>query len=105
MTSHALGDLTISRVIEVERPELDPFTFFPDCTEAALAPHRDWLVPRFFDPTDKKLIPAVQSYLIHSPHHTILIDTCIGEHKERTFSEAWHMRSNSAYLNNLAAAG
>ncbi len=105
MASHALGDLAINRVIEVEGPELDPFTFFPDCTEAALAAHRDWLVPRFFDPIAKKLILAVQSYLVRSPQHTILIDTCIGEHKERGFSEAWHMRSNSAYLANLAAAG
>lgn len=105
MTQHALGQVTIDRVLEVEGPELDPLTFFPDCTEAILARHMGWLAPRFYDPVAKKLILAIQSYLVRTPHHTILIDTCIGEHKERKFSEAWHMRRDSAYLANLADAG
>ena len=51
------------------------------------------------------MIFAIQSYLLHTKHHTILIDSCIGEDKERTRFPAWNLRTNTDYIAKLAAAG
>jgi glyoxylase-like metal-dependent hydrolase (beta-lactamase superfamily II) len=101
----AIGDSEILRVIETEQPEFEPTRFYPDCTWEMLEPHRGWLEPRFLDPATRKLVFAIQSYVVRTPQHTILIDSCVGEHKERSYSPDWHMRSGTRYLAGLAAAG
>lgn len=64
-----------------------PHTFlFPDLPESALAPHMEWLAPRFF--TDGGLMRlAIQAFVVRTPHHTIIVDTCIGNDKERPVEE------------------
>ncbi len=47
----------------------------------------------------------MQSYLVRTPHHTILVDTCVGNHKPRPARPAWHMRTSEQYERNLAATG
>ena len=48
---------------------------------------------------------AIQSHLVRFGGKTILIDACIGEHKQRPMRPHWHQRSNTPYLANLAACG
>lgn len=105
MSPFQLGDVSVTRVLETEGPEFDPTAFYPDCNWAHLEPHRAWLEPRFLDPASRKLKLAIQSYIVRTPHHTVLVDSCVGEHKERRYSADWNMRSGTAYLANLAAAG
>ncbi len=100
-----LGEISVQRVIDLEGPEFDPSYLLPDATPEALAPHLDWLMPRFLDPATGKLILAIQTYVVRTRHHTILIDTCVGEDKERRFAPDWNMRSGTGYLADLAAAG
>lgn len=104
-TSRMLGDIRIDRVLESEEPEFPLFTFFPDATVEALAPHRSWMEPRFLEPGTDKIIAAVQSYVVRTKHHTILIDTCVGNHKPRRFWPAWNMRESERYLKGLADIG
>ena len=60
-----------------------PHTFlFPDLTDADFAPHMPWLAPRFFSPEGQMLL-AVQAFVVRTPHHTIVVDTCVGNDKER----------------------
>jgi glyoxylase-like metal-dependent hydrolase (beta-lactamase superfamily II) len=42
---------------------------------------------------------------VRTPHHNILIDACVGNHKPRPSRPAWHMRSSDQYERNLAATG
>ncbi|MDP6352832.1 MAG: MBL fold metallo-hydrolase [Alphaproteobacteria bacterium] len=100
-----LGDISVRRVIETEGPEFDPRRFFPDCDSGALDRHRPWLEPRFLDPASGKLVFAIQSYLLRTRHHTILVDSCVGENKARSYSPDWNMRGDTSYLADLAAAG
>src|SRR5262249_11463535 len=78
--------------------------FFPGLTKELLAENRSWLRPRFLDAADR-LILAIQSYLIITPHHTILIDTCVGNHKPRPTRPFWHMLNSDRFEMGLAAAG
>ena len=43
----------------------------------------------------------MQSYVVQSKHHTILIDSCVGNHKERPFLPKWHQKTDTTYIDNL----
>lgn len=105
MKTHQVGNIEISQIIEMEGPDWAPLTFFPDCTTEMLQSQLDWLQPRFLDPTNGRLIFATQSYLVRTTHHNILIDSCVGEHKERAYSPAWNLRTNTDYIAKLEATG
>ncbi len=101
---HRLGDLEIGRVVESEVPIFRTQSFFPESDPEVVAAHRDWLMPRFIDPETTKVVLCIQSYVIRTAHHTILVDTCVGNHKPRPARPAWHMQE-LPYLADLAAAG
>ena len=100
-----LGNITIQRIVEQVGPFFDGKTFFPTLTDAMLTEHKSWLYPRFFEPMTNKVILMMQSYLVRTPHHTILVDSCVGNHKQRPNRPHWHMMQSDTYEKNLAAAG
>ncbi len=104
-TRFAVGAVTIDRIVEEERAIFDALTFFPTLTPELLAENRDWLAPTGLDAATGKLIFCVQSYVLRTPHHTILVDSCIGDGKSIPGIPEWHRKSGSTYLDALAAAG
>jgi len=100
-----LGGVTVDRVVEMEFPFATVPQLFIDVREEEVAPHRAALEPWALEPESGRLIIAVQSYLVRTAHHTILIDTCVGCDKTSTFLPAWHMRDDRSWLDRLAAAG
>src|SRR5450432_3285993 len=102
-TTFAVGDLTIHRVIESEAPLFDPLTFFPTLTRDLLDENLSWLRPTYIDPASGQLMLCIQSYVVQTKHHTILIDSCVGNHKERTNYPFWHQTTSDRYERNLAA--
>ena len=48
---------------------------------------------------------CIQSYIVRTPHHTILVDSCVGNHKPRPTRPFWDMMKSDRYEKNLAAAG
>jgi glyoxylase-like metal-dependent hydrolase (beta-lactamase superfamily II) len=100
-----LGQVTIHQVIEQEIPVIDFRQFFPALTDEMFERHRSWLEPRFLDPATGKILLRIQSYVVTTPHHNVLIDTCIGNHKQRPTRPFWHLLDSPRYETNLAAAG
>ena len=47
---------------------------------------------------------SFHSYVLRTPQHTIFIDGCVGDDKERPLRPMWH-RKKSDFLARLAAAG
>jgi glyoxylase-like metal-dependent hydrolase (beta-lactamase superfamily II) len=105
LTGGRIGDITWHRVIEGEGPEFLAGFLLPDATPEALAPHRGWLESRFLDPASGKLVLATQSYVLRTRHHTVLIDACVGNDKERRFHKPWSHRTSTRYLDSLGAVG
>jgi len=99
-----LGDVTVTRVVENEGPSFFPAFLIPDATEEALAPEREWIEPLFFDAATGRLVMSLHSYLIRTPRHTVLVDTCVGNDKERPSTRPWH-RQRTPWLDRLSAAG
>ena len=100
-----IGDIQIQRIVELEGPFLAVGRMFPAANAEAIAPHRSWLEPWALCPDSGRLILPVQSYLLKTSHHTIVIDTCVGNHKSNRFFEPWHNRSDDTWLQRLAASG
>ena len=105
MQGRQLGEVTIARVLEMNTPEFDPYEFFPETTLEDWEPHLYWLQPHAMDPISGKLVFPMQSYVVQSKHHTILIDSCVGNHKERPFLPKWHQKTDTTYIDNLAKLG
>jgi len=101
----SVGDLTVHRIIEQEMPFFDPFEFFPGLTAEVLEANRAWLEPAALDPRTGHINLCIQSYVVRTPHHTVLIDSCVGNDKDRPTRAFWHMKTDDAYMRALAAAG
>ena len=99
------GGLTIRRIVEQEEGFAPIRAFLPDLTEEQLAANRGWLEPRGLDPANDQVVLCFQSYVVRTPHHTILVDTCIGNDKDRPGRPRWNMKSDQSYMRGLAALG
>jgi glyoxylase-like metal-dependent hydrolase (beta-lactamase superfamily II) len=99
-----LGEVAITPVVEIGRSSFPTASMLPDSRADAVAAHYSWLKPHFFDEAVGDLASRIQTYLVKTPEHTIVIDTCVGNDKRREGSALWHMRAGG-YLDDLAAAG
>jgi len=101
----AAGELTIHRIIEQETTFLPALELLPGLTAEVLAENRPWM--RNADAIDASdvLILCFQSYIVKTPHHTILVDSCIGNDKPRPQRPKWNMKTDGTYMRALATAG
>lgn len=100
MNRWQVGDVTITRVVELEVAGGSRF-ILPDATREAIKPI-EWLAPHFAD-TDGRLIMSIHALIVETPDRRIMVDTCLGNDKQRTIP-GWHMRQGP-FLNDIASAG
>jgi glyoxylase-like metal-dependent hydrolase (beta-lactamase superfamily II) len=98
------GDMTIHRIIEQEGPFIPALDMIAGLTPELLAENRHWLKPSALDDNDVLQL-CIQSYIVQTPHHTILVDTCLGNDKPRPGRPAWNMKTDDNFMRGLAAAG
>ncbi len=98
-----VGDCTIHKIVEFEYPFVAALAYFPSLSEEVLAANREWLVPHALDVHDY-VIHSFHAYVVQTPHHTILIDSCVGDLKDRARPE-WHRKTGGTFLRSLAAGG
>ncbi len=99
-----VGNVTIHQVVEQEGPFFDILRFFPTLTKELLEENRAWMQPKFMSAQDQ-IVLCVQSYLVQTPKHNILIDTCVGNHKPRPARPFWNMMNSDRYQRGLAGTG
>jgi glyoxylase-like metal-dependent hydrolase (beta-lactamase superfamily II) len=100
-----VGVAEIGRVVESNGPFISIYDFFPDATPEALAPHRNWLEPDALSPEADMMILPIQSYIVRTPRATVLIDSCVGNHKSVKWFPAWHEKTDDDFTRGLAALG
>jgi glyoxylase-like metal-dependent hydrolase (beta-lactamase superfamily II) len=100
-----LGQIEIRRIVESICTDFDRYDFFPGTTEEDWARHKGWLEPRAVDPVSGNLVLPIQSFLVRTERHTILVDTCVGQDKSRPQRPFWHLKRFDTFLPRLAAAG
>jgi glyoxylase-like metal-dependent hydrolase (beta-lactamase superfamily II) len=99
-----IGQFEIGRVADFAGPAFDPAEFFPDFNPEVVRANADLLGPRLIDPLTGKLVFSFHSFVVRTGRHTILIDACIGNDKERPSRPQWH-RMRSSYIEDLARLG
>ena len=99
------GDITLQSVVEMSRPFMLPVDVMAEATPEAMEPYRAWLEPWSLCPDTGMFILPVQSWLVRTKHHTILIDTCVGCNKDIPPYADWHQRTDTIWLERLAQAG
>jgi glyoxylase-like metal-dependent hydrolase (beta-lactamase superfamily II) len=98
----AVGELAVVRVVDCVE-HFSPRAILRGVTYEHLQPHLDWLRPHFLDEKLRLRMP-IQSFVFRTRHHTVLIDTCVGNHKRSGFKQ-WNGRTDSALPASLRAAG
>ena len=99
------GDATIHRIVEMECGFTPALEFLPNLTQGECwtrtAP--GWRPPRW---TRRTIwCCASRSYVIQTGGRNILVDSCIGNDKERTARPLWNKKKDDAFMSGLARAG
>src|SRR5690242_10109656 len=104
MTVFTIGQATITRVEETYCPTYRITDIFPECTDAVLAQHGEWLAPGHFDAQRGLIKLSVHSWLLQIGGKKILIDACCGNSKVKPGRPFWDML-DVPFVERLAAAG
>jgi glyoxylase-like metal-dependent hydrolase (beta-lactamase superfamily II) len=100
-----IGDATVTRIEEQLGPgSFPPHQYFSGFEREVLERHLDWLVPHHYLPALDALVTSVHSWLIQTRHHTVLLDCCAGNHKDRPWWPRFH-QLETPFLQRLALAG
>ena len=103
MTVRKLGSTTIQKVEEICGPGFKPSRMFPRFDQQAFDAHKSWMVPEHVEAGSDRLVGSVHTWIVKTPHHTILIDTCLGNHKQRQ-NPGWN-NLDTPFLERLKACG
>ena len=97
-----IGDVTLTRVQEMEMPTSVRW-LLPDAPPDLLDRCRDWMAP--FINERGHLLQSIQSFVIRTASETIVVDTCVGNDKDRQGGgiEGWHML-DGPFLEDFARA-
>ncbi|WP_109031297.1 MBL fold metallo-hydrolase [Streptomyces rubrogriseus] len=105
MEQITLGNVSVTRVWEYYGSvEMEPHAFFPESSQEVWKDGVHWLAPHFLDSETNIVNSAIQTWLLRSGGKTILVDTGVGNHKERPYAPVWS-RLETDFLANLARAG
>jgi Metallo-beta-lactamase superfamily len=100
-----VGEVVVDVIVDDDDFHLPLCEFLPGLELAALGEHRGLLEPEFIDLARNTLKCAIQSFVLQVAGRTLLVDTCIGEHKDRPEIPTWNQRSDTGFLERLRRAG
>jgi glyoxylase-like metal-dependent hydrolase (beta-lactamase superfamily II) len=98
MLTWQIGDVRVTQIVELTTASLGKY-ILPQATPDVLTPIR-WLAP-FLD--DGQPLLSIHTLVVESQGETLLVDTCIGNDKERAYPK-WH-RMQGDFLARFRAAG
>lgn len=100
MQTWQIGDIKVTRIMELELTGGGSF-ILPDATPEALEPY-EWMKPHFVSP-EGELVMSVHALIVDTGDRRIIVDTCIGNDKERDVP-AW-TKLQGPFLDDIAKAG
>jgi glyoxylase-like metal-dependent hydrolase (beta-lactamase superfamily II) len=104
-TTFKLGDMIVHRIIEMECGFTPALEFLPKLTPEMLDESRSWMKrPLALDDQDR-LVLCFQSYIVRTGKHVILVDSCVGNNKDRPARPIWHMKNDNVFMQGLAEVG
>ncbi|HWO63246.1 MAG TPA: MBL fold metallo-hydrolase [Umezawaea sp.] len=104
MDTITLGNVEITRVIEQPPAGLPREFVFPDVPRQAWEAHESWLAPEHWRPEQDTMQAVMQTWVVRSEGRTILVDTGVGNGKERPYMP-FFAHLDTDFLADLAKAG
>jgi glyoxylase-like metal-dependent hydrolase (beta-lactamase superfamily II) len=101
----AIGEAVVDVIVDDDDFEVPLSDFLPGSDPGALARHVAVLEPDFLDLARDRLKLAVQSFVVRTGGRTILVDSCIGDDRDRPDLPRWNQRHATGFLNRLKQAG
>jgi glyoxylase-like metal-dependent hydrolase (beta-lactamase superfamily II) len=104
MLSWKVGDVTITRVVELEVPVpwSEEHAFLKEATPETLRT-MPWLYPHFVRPEDDAMLLSFHALLVDAPGMRLVVDTCIGNDKPR--KELGMQALSTPFLDHMRDAG
>ncbi|RTL59669.1 MAG: MBL fold metallo-hydrolase [Hyphomicrobiales bacterium] len=81
MKSLQIGDVTITSIIERDGPWRRPCDMFPAYDHEIGSEHLKTIEPETYDPVSGRMCITYQTFVVRTPKHLVLVDTCTGEDK------------------------
>ena len=97
----SIGDVTVTKIVELEMTGGTRF-LLPQATPEEIL-KLGWLQPHFAD-ENGRLRMSIHSFIVETPDHRIVVDTCLGNDKQERRIPHWNDR-DGPFLADLAAAG
>ena len=101
MTSWKIGDVKVTKIVELEMAGGTRFLLPQATREAAL--QIEWLAPHFMN-VEGRLKMSIHALVIETPTRRMIVDTCLGNDKQGREVPSWNNLSGP-FLNDLAEAG
>jgi len=99
-----IGEVEVWRILDLHGPFMSPTELFPTAGPK-VAQIMESVAPGSICDISGKLILPVQGFLLITPTHRILIDSCVGNDKTVPGFPEWHRRSDTRFMSSLGAAG
>jgi glyoxylase-like metal-dependent hydrolase (beta-lactamase superfamily II) len=100
-----VADLVIHRLAENETCRQPLEDLLPGLTRQGVLARADWLGQDALDPVTGILYRSYHSYVVETPQHRVLVDTCIGNQKNLAHRPDWHRKNDARWLDAFAATG
>jgi glyoxylase-like metal-dependent hydrolase (beta-lactamase superfamily II) len=101
----AIGEAVVDVIVDDDDFQLPLAGFLPGLDPDGLARHADLFEPEFLDRARDRLRVAIQSYVVRTGGRTILIDSCVGDDRDRPEIPVWNRRHATGFLERLQQAG
>jgi glyoxylase-like metal-dependent hydrolase (beta-lactamase superfamily II) len=101
MQSWRIGDVTVTKIVELEAVGGSKF-LLPQATKEVCQGFR-WMFPHFMD-EEGRLKMSVHALVVQTPTKRIIVDTCLGNDKQGRGVPGWN-NLQGPFLRDLAAAG
>ncbi|MFJ2937414.1 MBL fold metallo-hydrolase [Streptomyces sp. NPDC087219] len=85
-----VGDVEVIRVVEWQGPFVAAGELVPSAGEETWKDNEDWLAPDHWDPESDRAVMALQTWVLRSGGRTILVDTGVGNGRERPGAPQFH---------------
>ncbi|MCH2075525.1 MAG: MBL fold metallo-hydrolase [Rhodobacteraceae bacterium] len=99
-----IGHVEVWRLLDLHGPFMDPNQLFPNAPADVAEIIEDLAAGSICAQTGLLILP-VQGFLLKTPKRTILVDSCVGNHKTVPAYPDWHQRDDSRFMASLTAAG
>ncbi|MES2413525.1 MAG: MBL fold metallo-hydrolase [Pseudomonadota bacterium] len=103
MKTRKIGQFQVDLVLESEGTFAPLDFILPRIRQEQIDAHAGWLKPVYVT-ADNRVNMSFHSYIVKTPKHTILVDACSGNDKERPLRPPWHLQ-RFPYLENMARLG